>query len=84
MPASECGFAYFENSDTWSAKTNRIDEDGSFYLFSNDIIRGLDVFRYTGGQCEEQQAEAESAGSFLKPEEALAQAQARTWPGAGH
>jgi len=50
-PAEECGFAYFENSDTWSAKAYRIEDDGSFYLFSNDIIRGLDVFRYTAGTC---------------------------------
>jgi hypothetical protein len=42
----ELGYAYFDNSNTWSAKTNLIEEDGSFYLFANDISRGLDVFRY--------------------------------------
>ncbi len=85
MPTPECGFAFFENSDTWSAKTNRIEEDGSFYLYANDIIRGFDVFRYTGGACQGQEEGAgEAAGSFLKPQEALAEAQARAWPGAEH
>lgn len=40
------GFRYFENSDTWSAKTNRINPDGSFHLYGNDILRGLDVYHY--------------------------------------
>jgi putative cell wall-binding protein len=81
MPVRECGFAYFENSDTWSAKTNRIDEDGSFYLYANDIIRGLDVFEYTPDACQAQEAENGSTSRFVSPEEALRIAQARTWPG---
>lgn len=43
----EVGFVRFANSDTWSAKTNRIAKDGSFYLYANDHERGFDVLRYT-------------------------------------
>lgn len=43
----EVGFLRFENSDTWTAKTNRIEPDGSFYLYANDHQRGFEVLRYT-------------------------------------
>ena len=43
----EVGYLRFENSDTWTAKTNRIEPDGSFYLYSNDHQRGFEVLRYT-------------------------------------
>lgn len=43
----ELGWYTFPNSDTWSAKTNSIAADGSFYLFANDMKRGFDVYRYT-------------------------------------
>jgi hypothetical protein len=43
----EIGHLWFDDSDTWSAKALRIEDDGSFYLFGNDISRGLDVFRFT-------------------------------------
>ena len=43
----EVGFVRFANSDTWTAKTNRIAPDGSFYLYSNDQERGFEVARYT-------------------------------------
>ena len=45
-PISALGFAYFSNSDTWAFKTNRFEEDGSFYGYGNDINRGLDVYRF--------------------------------------
>jgi hypothetical protein len=45
-PIETLGFAYFDNSDTWSFKTNAFEEDGSFYGYGNDIVRGLDVYRY--------------------------------------
>ncbi len=35
------------NGDTWSAKTPVIEDDGSFWLYGNDIARGLDIYRYT-------------------------------------
>jgi hypothetical protein len=43
----EIGHLWFDDSDTWSAKALRIEDDGSFYIFGNDINRGLDVFRFT-------------------------------------
>jgi hypothetical protein len=42
----EVGYYYFPNSDTWSAKTDRIQANGSFYLYGNDLNRGLDVYRF--------------------------------------
>lgn len=45
----EIGYYYFPNSDTWSAKTNKFAKDGSFYLFGNDMNRGLDVYKFDSG-----------------------------------
>lgn len=47
MGMKELGWAWFADSDTWSAKTNKINTDGSFFLYGNDITRGLDIYRYT-------------------------------------
>lgn len=44
----ELGWYAFDNSDTWSFKTNRISSDGSFFGYGNDINRGLDVYRFEG------------------------------------
>jgi hypothetical protein len=45
----EVGSFFFpEDSDTWSFKTNRIEADGSFFGYGNDIGRGLDVYRFDG------------------------------------
>lgn len=48
MPFEVLGWGYLSNSDTWSAKTNLIEADGSLYLFGNDIARGFDVWRFDG------------------------------------
>ena len=72
MPITEVGSFYFSNSDTWSFKTNLIEEDGSFYGYGNDIVRGFDVYRYTPAPAGTQQA----AGRWLTPEQALAEVQA--------
>ena len=45
---TEIGYMYFDDSDTWSFKTNRIEADGSFYGYGNDIARGFDVYRFDG------------------------------------
>lgn len=42
----EIAHARFPDSLTWSAKTPRINPDGSFHLFGNDLNRGLDVYRF--------------------------------------
>jgi hypothetical protein len=61
----EIGYYYFPTSDTWSAKTNRIAKDGSFYLFGNDMNRGLDVYKF-----DPKAAESPNPGSWLNPSEA--------------
>ncbi|WP_370326001.1 cell wall-binding repeat-containing protein [Euzebya sp.] len=58
QPIETLGYAYFEDSDTWSFKTDRFDEDGSFYGYGNDIARGLDIFRF------DATAEPADAGAF--------------------
>jgi hypothetical protein len=44
----EIGHFDFPDSDTWSFKTNRIESDGSFFGYGNDLARGLDVYRFDG------------------------------------
>ena len=42
----EVGSYVFPDSDTWSFKTNKIANDGTFYGYGNDMSRGLDVYRF--------------------------------------
>ena len=42
----ELAFYKFPNSDTWAAKTPRISRSGDFYLYGNDMNRGMDIYRY--------------------------------------
>ena len=61
----EVGFFRFPDSDTWSAKVMRWEEDGSAYIFADDQTRGFDVYRYD--------ATAESAaddGTWMSPVQA--------------
>lgn len=44
----EVGHFVFPDSDSWSFKTNRINADGSFFGYSNDLVRGFDVFKFRG------------------------------------
>lgn len=68
----EIGYFQMANADTWSAKTNKIERDGSFYLFGNDMNRGLDVYRY-----DAKAPKSAQAGTWLTPQQALAAAKAR-------
>jgi hypothetical protein len=65
----EIGFYVTDNAFTWSAKTNRIEKDGSFYLYGNDMNRGLDVFRF-----DAKRPKPSLTGQWLTPDEALARA----------
>jgi hypothetical protein len=65
-PMRQLAYYYFENSNSWAAKTPKIAEDGSFYLFSNDRSRGLDVFHYDGTNSPQAQAQ----GRWMTPAEA--------------
>jgi hypothetical protein len=44
----EVGHFVLPDSDTWSFKTNRINRDGSFFGYGNDLVRGFDVYRFKG------------------------------------
>lgn len=44
----EVGHYVFPDSDSWSFKTNKIKADGSFFGYSNDLVRGFDVFKFKG------------------------------------
>ena len=49
QPMREIGHFYFADSNNWSAKTPKIDPaTGDFYLYGNDINRGLDIFKFDG------------------------------------
>jgi hypothetical protein len=66
----ELGFYRFANANSWSAKTPSIDPaTGDFYLYGNDIARGLDVYRF-----DRQAAPSASDGAWLTPAQALARA----------
>jgi hypothetical protein len=43
----ELGYYRIEGGESWAAKTPQIARNGDFHLYSNDIERGLDVFRFT-------------------------------------
>jgi hypothetical protein len=73
----EVGFFYFDDADTWSVKTNRIEADGSFYMYGNDLNRGLDVYRF-----EAAAPAAADTGTWFTAEEYLAWAQANGIAGA--
>ena len=45
----EIAHAFFPDSDTWAAKVDRFEADGSFYLFGSDTVRGFDVYRDEAG-----------------------------------
>jgi hypothetical protein len=47
MGMRELAYRWFDDSETWAAKIHRFEEDGSAYVFANDLIRGLDVFKYS-------------------------------------
>ena len=69
----EIGYYQISGADTWSAKTPRIDpKTGDFYLYGNDIARGLDIYKFTAAGTQ-----STSQGAWLTPTQALAAAQAR-------
>lgn len=70
----EVGHYQFDNSDTWSVKTNKINADRSFFMFGNDMARGLDVYKFNGF-APAPSAESKTFGTWLTPAQALARAQ---------
>jgi hypothetical protein len=55
----QIGHYVFGDANAWSAKTPYIEPDGDFYLYADDINRGLDVFRFDASK-----APSRSAGTF--------------------
>jgi hypothetical protein len=75
----EIGYYRTDNADSWSAKTPSIDpRTGDFYLYGNDISRGLDVYKFSGGG-----KPSKKAGTWKSPAEAEAMALARPKTDAG-
>ena len=44
----EVGHYVLPDADTWSFKTNKINHNGSFFGYGNDLVRGFDVYRFDG------------------------------------
>ncbi len=73
MGMKEIGYYTMPNADTWSAKTNKIEKDGSFYLFGNDMNRGLDVYRFDARKPKSGIA----PGNWLTPAQTMLQSRDR-------
>jgi hypothetical protein len=62
----QIGFYRLEDADTWSAKTTPITRGEPFYLYGNDINRGLDIYRF-----DWDAEESASKGQWLTPAQAV-------------
>jgi hypothetical protein len=62
----QIGFYKTENADSWSAKTPTIERNGSFYLYGNDMARGLDIYRF-----DATKPQSDSGGTWLGAQAAL-------------
>jgi hypothetical protein len=69
---AEVGHAYFDDSDTWSAKALEVTRDGTFHVFANDMLRGFDVFAVTLDRGAPPSGDA-GLGQFLTPSELAAE-----------
>ena len=63
----ELAYYRIEGGESWAAKTPEIAPDGSFHLYSNDIERGLDIFKFSADR-----PAAERAGTWMSPAKARA------------
>lgn len=63
----EVGHYVFSDSDTWSFKTNRINRDGSFFGYGNDLVRGFDVYRFDGAGLNVPPLEPKSLATAAQP-----------------
>ncbi len=69
----EIGYYRTDNADTWAAKTPSIDRrTGDFYLYGNDMNRGLDVYKFDG-----EGGKSRNAGRWMTPAETQSMALAR-------
>ena len=69
----EIGYYRTENgdgagfADSWSAKTPTISRTRDFYLYGNDISRGLDIYKFSNARARSQRG-----GRWMSPQEAQA------------
>ena len=63
----QIGYYQLEDADSWSAKTTPITRGKPFYLYGNDMARGLDIYKFDWAA-----EESASKGQWLTPAEALA------------
>ena len=74
----EIGYYRMPDADSWSAKTPGINrKTGDFYLFGNDIRRGLDIYHFDG----EGTKPAKSRGKWMSAQEAKVALADRKYPG---
>jgi len=77
----EIGYYRTGNANSWSAKTPWINpRTGDFYLYGNDMNRGLDIYKFSGAAGK---SESKKAGTWLTPAQATARALARPKTSAG-
>ncbi len=62
----QIGYYQLEDADSWSAKTTPITRGKPFYLYGNDMARGLDIYKF-----DWEAEESASKGQWLTPAEAL-------------
>jgi len=73
----EIGYYRMPDANTWSAKTPQIDrKTGDFYLFGNDIKRGLDIYHFSG-----EGKKPKSRGKWMSAQEARIALADRPAPG---
>ena len=73
----EIGHYRMPDADSWSAKTPQIDRrTGDFYLFGNDMKRGLDIYRFDG-----ERQRSRNRGRWMSAEEAKVALAGRRTPG---
>ena len=73
----EIGYYRMPNADSWSAKTPQINrKTGDFYLFGNDMSRGLDVYHFEG-----EGKKPKSSGKWMSAQEAQVALAGRPAPG---
>jgi hypothetical protein len=66
----EVGFYRFDDANTWAAKTPKVHpKTGDFFLYGNDIDRGLDIYRFKGAG-----KPSKSKGKWKTPAESRAHA----------
>src|SRR5918993_640774 len=73
----EIGYYRMPDADTWSAKTPQINrKTGDFYLFGNDIGRGLDIYHFDG-----EGTKSKNKGRWMSAQEAKIALADRPAPG---